>query len=1006
MRHLIIAILFLLPITVSAQLLRSYGVVEIGATFPTSTITGAKFAYRTVDSSYYRWVSGNTWVKIVEPSIIPDTLYLTESIGTSYKVSGDTINLTPYLLKSDTTAMLVKYIERGDTASMLSNYPTKAEVAANPTTIANNYIATSNGVNLVARNLFDNNTYVGILNSKPFMLGQWATAGRPSGVLGYKGFNTSLGYEEFYDGSTWFPTAFWAKSGTTLSWGSGSVLVGATSYSGTAPRFYVEQPNDNFVSEFRNTASVAFGPYSLIKMSRATNTNGYGGTFSFDFQNSSNSYVNYARFGALIESNTAGSENGALAFYTTRVGTTILERLRIHSDGNVSIGNTVSTASLDVFRATNALNMIRVGTSSNGNAAYARFRAQASSNASDYADFGKYSSGVGAYKIINPSDLLMFNGGIAGDFAFLNDNTSGKIKFSAGGSSTAQLTLGANGNLLLGTTMDVSRRLHVSGEVRITDLTTDTPTRIVGADADGDLGAITLSGGLSFPSSGVLSSTWLKPELEAGNVIINAASNADLRLNNLDTVKLGNLILRSRSNSLLVINQNVGSSGTVTEGAGFHTNLNGTIDGSDGGTAQIVLGGTVTANATGAVFGMSLGYASNITNSAYGLGVGYNADVTADNGASFGRNALADEIGEMSLGSDIYTKVNIWAGGTNGSINAVNYGTGTKEAADLSKTQSNYLTSFATDGTILELGIGSGLKRSGGVLDLKRKSLIDSLPVASVTIDAAAHNLAINNLTDLDFDTDGGNASVHLDDDNFNVQANTEITLNTNQDAALTLNSTANIYGANTEGAIGFKTGGEQWLWYYVNDDADPDTAMTLNTVGNLAYLKLQDYGNGNINSTLLSEYPGKHIPAFTTSGKVLEYRLARDTFIEDVSLFSVGTMMYNCQELTIVSSMTVLAGSNQEIRFPDAAEEYRGKKIIVYSKKKDAGIYLPEIKVVGGVSRLYFTTNPGVGGTDPSSQSSLLIDDTTWSDHGTSFEFTCLKIDNTPSYRWVLKQR
>jgi len=57
-------------------------------------------------------------------------------------------------------------------------------------------------------------------------------------------------------------------------------------------------------------------------------------------------------------------------------------------------------------------------------------------------------------------------------------------------------------------------------------------------------------------------------------------------------------------------------------------------------------------------------------------------------------------------------------------------------------------------------------------------------------------------------------------------------------------------------------------------------------------------------------------------------------------------------------------------------------------------------------VSRLYFTTTPGIGGTDPSDQSTLSIDDSTWSSHGTTFEFTCLRIDNTPSYRWVLNQK
>jgi len=174
--------------------------------------------------------------------------------------------------------------------------------------------------------------------------------------------------------------------------------------------------------------------------------------------------------------------------------------------------------------------------------------------------------------------------------------------------------------------------------------------------------------------------------------------------------------------------------------------------------------------------------------------------------------------------------------------------------------------------------------------------------------------------------------------------------------------------------------------------------------------LQLSKMGVGNKEATDLSFSTPVYIPAFAPSGTgqgtILDYRIARDTFIEDVTLFSVGTLLNTCQELTIVSSMTSTAPSNMEIRFPDAAEELRGRKIIVYSKKKDAGSFIPQIKVVGGVSRLYFTTNPAVMGTDPSDQSTLSIDDSTWSDHGTTFEFTCLKIDNTPSYRWVLKQR
>ena len=60
------------------------------------------------------------------------------------------------------------------------------------------------------------------------------------------------------------------------------------------------------------------------------------------------------------------------------------------------------------------------------------------------------------------------------------------------------------GNVGIGTATP-ARSLDV-GELRIRDLTTDTPTQIVGADADGDLGAITVGSGLSL-SSGTLTAT-------------------------------------------------------------------------------------------------------------------------------------------------------------------------------------------------------------------------------------------------------------------------------------------------------------------------------------------------------------------------------------------------------------------------------------------------------------------------------------------------------------------
>jgi hypothetical protein len=82
--------------------------------------------------------------------------------------------------------------------------------------------------------------------------------------------------------------------------------------------------------------------------------------------------------------------------------------------------------------------------------------------------FAKYSSAKTAYKIVNASDFYLIND-TAGDISILNDWSSGKIKFSGGASSTAQMTLTAAGRLLLGTTTEGTFLLDVNGTARVSD---------------------------------------------------------------------------------------------------------------------------------------------------------------------------------------------------------------------------------------------------------------------------------------------------------------------------------------------------------------------------------------------------------------------------------------------------------------------------------------------------------------------------------------------------------
>jgi len=160
-------------------------------------------------------------------------------------------------------------------------------------------------------------------------------------------------------------------------------------------------------------------------------------------------------------------------------------------------------------------------------------------------------TGVGAYALINNSTggdntalgrstLENLNGGIRniaiGNYAADNLTTGGRnicIGWNIDmPTATTSETLNI-GNLLFGTGINVSgttisggsvgigvsapaRKLHVAGEVRIADLSTDNPTVIVGADGDGDLDDITVGTGLTL-SAGVLTTTGGAPVVGANN---------------------------------------------------------------------------------------------------------------------------------------------------------------------------------------------------------------------------------------------------------------------------------------------------------------------------------------------------------------------------------------------------------------------------------------------------------------------------------------------------------
>ena len=87
-----------------------------------------------------------------------------------------------------------------------------------------------------------------------------------------------------------------------------------------------------------------------------------------------------------------------------------------------------------------------------------------------------------------------------------------------------------------------ARTFHVTGEARITDLTTDTPTRIVGADADGDLGAITVGTGLTLSNDTLRSTAAGTTNLSftgtSSPITLNSDTGTDVRFVNGNGISL------------------------------------------------------------------------------------------------------------------------------------------------------------------------------------------------------------------------------------------------------------------------------------------------------------------------------------------------------------------------------------------------------------------------------------------------------------------------------------
>ena len=178
--------------------------------------------------------------------------------------------------------------------------------------------------------------------------------------------------------------------------------------------------------------------------------------------------------------------------------------------------------------------------------------------------------GYTAYKILSGGDGYLYNSS-TGDITLLNDNASGKIKFGAGGTSTAQMTLTTAGRLLLGTTTESTYIFDAVGSARITgDLG-------IGGVPTGTYGKLSVYGGISMKNDNSAKFELSRFSVAYPNSYIKLGTSSDsLRINNanetseiLTLFNDGNLLLSTTLGTAVNAGYKLDVNGTARVGATF-----------------------------------------------------------------------------------------------------------------------------------------------------------------------------------------------------------------------------------------------------------------------------------------------------------------------------------------------------------------------------------------------------------------------------------------------------
>jgi hypothetical protein len=577
MRITLLSIAFLfLAFSAQSQVLKSAGVwyfldVDSMTARPAVLPNGTELAYVVGTKTVYYWNRNTSTWTAYGSTFNRDSIYFDSSIVGSGTVSD------PWRVDSTLFATIAGV---GDSiAAALSGYPSGSGTT-------NYYAKWSSSTALGIGNLFDNNTYAGVI-SRPWKFGEYTTAGLPTGVTGYTLYNTTLNGIGWYDGTRWNYVPKAVKSAFTstyipytnssgqydesslLAWDPSTVLAGGM---GTG-QMRVGGSNDGSYGRLFVNGRVSFRREFVMDRTAG----GFAAYFTFVQRNAGEATALSAAtgltgaselfsFGAPVIIGTfSGSSSGRLSIITAQTN-----RIYINESGLVSVGvsgggvvtatrfgvlGSGTTSSTYTARFDNSTGsnfglairddgLVSIGaapttsaqfavTSTTGGILPPRWTsAQRTAISSPTTGlFGYQTDGTeGVYfKDASAWKRLLWDGDNLSNLS--TTITSGHVLYSTGSAvagSANHFWDNTNGRLGLGT-ISPTEQLHVADDLRVGDstrlATTPAHTSITGLltrDANGWVGLASLSG-LSY-SGGVLTG------LNIGNTDLTIPSGTDRTL--------------------------------------------------------------------------------------------------------------------------------------------------------------------------------------------------------------------------------------------------------------------------------------------------------------------------------------------------------------------------------------------------------------------------------------------------------------------------------------------